>query len=72
MTTLIIKKVKPSSFVGSEGDRITYFWYKALRQDGVTIDFGSKNEYKVDEEIEIDLEKTELSGGKFRYKEASF
>lgn len=72
MTKLKIKKVKPSPFTGSEGDQIEYFWYKALRlSDGITLDFGSAKEYEVDQEVELDLEKTELSGGKFRYKEAT-
>lgn len=69
---LIIKKVTPRPFEGSSGEQIKYYWYKALRgHDAVTIEFGSRNEYEVDDELDLDLEKTEISGGRFRYKEIS-
>jgi len=69
---LKIKKVRDGKFKSSEGEMISYFWYKALRgEDGVTIEFGSKNEYEVDDEIDIELEKSERAGGRFGYKEPS-
>lgn len=70
-TKLKITKVIPRAFTGSNGDTIEYYWYKGLRGgDNVTIEFGSKNKYDLDEEIEILLEKSETKTG-FRYKEIS-
>lgn len=72
MTKLKIVKAREGGFTSSDGKRINYFWYKALREeDGVTIEFGSKKEYEEGEEIEIYLEKNEMPGGKFRYKESN-
>lgn len=72
MTKIIIKKVRDGSFTSGNGEEINYFWYKALRRsDDVTLEFGSSNEYKINDEIEIELEKIEISGGKYRYKEPS-
>lgn len=70
MEVKIIKKVsKP--FKGNDGEEIMYFWYTALRQgDGVTIQFGSPNEYEEAETISVNLEKREGRDGKIRYMEA--
>lgn len=68
ITDLTIKKVKDGKFE-SNGETIQYYWYKALREDGVTLDFGSKKKYDEGDVIGIELEKTEVQGGKFRYKE---
>jgi len=69
--TIKEKKVKP--FQTSEGDKMDYAWYKALRGDGVTIKFGSMDcSHEVGDEVNIDLEKIEsVQNGKptFRYKE---
>lgn len=68
--TITKKTLKP--FKGQEGKEIPYAWYKGVRQrDGVTVEFGSKNtEHAVGDFVEnISLEKSELSGGRFRYKE---
>jgi len=67
---LKITKVTERPFVGNEGKEISYYWYKGLREgDGVTINFGSKNEFSLNDEVDLDLEKTELANGKFQYKE---
>lgn len=69
---------KSKSFTGDDGDERDYFWYSGLRgEDGITIKFGSKNDYELDQEVEVNLEKTEriseLKDGKkkitFMYKE---
>lgn len=70
MTELVIKKATKKPFESSEGETINYFWYKAFRpSDGVTLEFGSTEEHKLNAEIEIELEKIELTNGKYRYKE---
>lgn len=72
LTTLKILKATAKPFTGSDGTEVNYNWYRAERiNDGVTIEFGSRKSYDVDEEVEIELEKTELTNGKFRYKEPS-
>lgn len=59
-TTLEIKKASKKPFTTSEGEQMDYFWYRGLRKnDGVTIDFGSTQEYGVGDEVEIELEKGE-------------
>jgi hypothetical protein len=66
---IVKKTVRP--FNNSKGEKIDYAWYKAVREkDGVTIEFGSSDcALSVDQSYELLLEKTELSGGKFRYKQ---
>lgn len=47
---------------------IPWTWYKAVRiKDGVTIEFGSSEEFEIDEDYELILEKQETARG-FRYK----
>ncbi|HNV97621.1 MAG TPA: hypothetical protein PKL13_04990 [bacterium] len=69
--TIKEKKVKP--FTTSEGKKMDYAWYKALREDGVTIKFGSMDcSHEIGDEVEIELEKTESIQNEkpaFRYKE---
>lgn len=70
----LIKKVNKRPFQSSEegGGMIDYFWYKATRlSDGVTIEFGSRNEYKVDQTVDLELEKKETAKGGIRYTEPS-
>lgn len=62
---LEIIKANPKPFEGDGGESIPYFWYKAKKEDGFVLKFGSKNEYKEKELIDIDLEKTETG-----YKES--
>jgi len=69
---LKITRRKDGSFDGSDGERVPYFWYKAVRPDGVTLEFGSKNDsYSEGDELELDIEKTERANGKFGYKEVA-
>jgi len=66
----VITKVNPKPFNSSEGGMINWFWYRAERiGDQVTIDVGSRREYKVGQEVTLDVEKNELANNKFRYKE---
>lgn len=61
---LKITKVTNKPFTGSDGEEINYYWYKAVRRgDGVTIEFGSKNEYEEGEQVELLLEKIETKRG---------
>lgn len=70
MVKVKITKATAKPFNSSEGGMINWFWYRGERlADGVTIEFGSRKEYKVSETISAELEKTELANGKFRYKE---
>lgn len=67
-----ILKVRDGSFQGRDGDSISYFWVKAIRlADGVTLEFGSKrgDEFEVDDEPELELQKSEDGRGGYRYKE---
>lgn len=68
-TKLTITRVKSGAFKNDEDETIQYWWYKGLRTDGITVEFGSPNEYEKGQEVEILLEKSELPGGRFRYKE---
>lgn len=67
-----IKSKRDGSFNGTDG-RVSYTWYKALRlKDGVTLEFGSKNAgYNAGEELDLELEKSERSGGRFGYKDVT-
>jgi len=68
-TKLTIKKRKDGTFEGTDGP-VPYFWYKAVRDDGVTIEFGSTDGSHLEgESKELMIEKTERAGGKFGYKE---
>lgn len=69
-----ILEKKQKNFTSDNGDEIEYFWYKALRGDGVSLKFGSLNgDHEVEKEVDINLEKTEYIDKKgnlnFRYKE---
>lgn len=65
-----IEKANKRPFQSQEGGMIDYFWYKATNlANDVSIEFGSRKEYKVGKEYDIQLEKTELANGKYRYKE---
>lgn len=68
---LKILSVKNKPFKTDEGDDMDYFWYRAIREsDGVTIQFGSKTgEHAVGQTLDLNIEKTERTGGKFGYKE---
>jgi hypothetical protein len=68
---LILRDSKDGSFQGEEGEKVPYFWTKAKRlSNGVSLEFGGKISHKKNEELELDLEKTERADGKgFRYKE---
>lgn len=70
---LKITDKRDGSFEGDTG-RIEYYWYKALREgDEVTIDFGSRREYDIDDKVDLVLNKEEYrtpkGAIKFRYKE---
>jgi len=69
MKIKIIKK-RPGDFQGRDGETVEYYWYKAIRSsDEVTIEFGSKDGgLKFDQEIDINIEKSEDPRGGFRYK----
>jgi len=68
-----ITKVTPRPFVGSDGEKRDYYWYRAVRiEDGVTIDFGSQQVYEVGDNVDIHLVKYEKKDGKIGYKESSF
>jgi len=70
MVKVKISKATPKPFNSSEGGMIDWAWYRGERLvDGVTIEFGSRKKYSVGETVSLDLEKTELTNGKFRYKE---
>jgi len=62
---------KDGSFQGDDGQKVEYYWYKALREsDGVTIEFGSRDgNHRMNETKDLDIEKTERAGGRFGYKE---
>lgn len=66
-----ITKKKDSPFTNSDGDTMDYFWYNAERlSDGVNFRFGSQNgQHKVDEEVDLEIEKYERENGKIAYKE---
>lgn len=69
MEKYTIKRVKDGSFDGDDG-RVPYFWVKLLRlSDGVTLEAGSKRgDFEQGDTLELEVEKTELGNGKFRYK----
>lgn len=67
---LTIKNIKDGSFTGNEGNTVNYYWYKATKEDGFVVRFGSKNEYEKDESINIDLEEYTDSKGRKGYKES--
>lgn len=68
---LKIKSVQSKPFKGSEGEMVPYFWTRAERADGVTIQFGGVVDYsgKVGEQLELNVEKQEFSNGKTGYRE---
>jgi len=65
-----ITRVKDGSFEGTDGAKVAYFWIKGETEDGLTIEFGTKDgDREVGDTIEdLQLEKTEGARG-FRYKE---
>lgn len=67
--TLKIISVRAKPFKGQDGSDIMYFWYTAVRGDGVQIQFGSLYEYTEGENAEVDLIKTESARGGIIYKE---
>lgn len=70
MVEVLITKKTAKPFVGTDGDEVMYFWYRAERQsDQVSIDFGSMNEYEEGEKVEVNLLKVERRNGKIGYKE---
>lgn len=65
-----IQKKTKRPFKTQEGDMMDYFWYTAERvEDGVTINFGSMNNYNEEETIEANLTKYEKKNGEIGYKE---
>jgi len=67
---LTITRKRDGSFDGDGGERVEYYWYKALLATGVTIEFGSRvSTHEVGQELDLDIEKTERAGGRFGYKE---
>lgn len=70
-TKLTITGKKDGSFVGGQGDKISYWWYTGVRKDdGVTLQFGSINgDYDVDDQVEVTLEKYESKNGRVNYRE---
>lgn len=69
MAQLLIKSVKPKPFKSTVGgEEIPYFWYRAEREDGTTIEFGSKNgQYEIGKLETVPLEKREGLDGRVRY-----
>jgi len=66
---IFLEKVKARPFKTEDGDTVEYFWYKGKREDGVTIEFGSKvGDLVLNEEHDLTIQKTERAGGKFGYK----
>jgi len=71
-TKLKIQRVRDGSFQGRDGEPVEYYWTKGIRlADGVTIEFGGKEKFVEGQEVEITLEKTEVAGGSYRYKQIS-
>lgn len=73
-TKIKVVKVRDGSFDGRDGERVDYYWVKAVRiSDSVTFEFGSKGggDYAEGQEYEVNLEKSESPKGGFRYKEIS-
>lgn len=69
---LKIISVKKSLFKGDDNADILYFWYRAEREDGVKIEFGStQGDHEINPALAVDLsvEKVELRNGKISYKE---
>jgi len=68
---LKIKSVENKPFTSGDGERVDYFWYRAVREDNeCTIQFGSREgEHPIGEVVDLDIEKTERADGKFGYKE---
>lgn len=66
----ILKDSKDGSFQGDEGEKINYYYTKAMRvSDGVTLEFGGKLQFKKGEKKNLEIEKSERADGKgFRYK----
>jgi len=65
-----IKKVIAKPFDGSDGAKVNYFWIKAEREDGVTVDIGTTMDLqsREGETLKLDVEKSERSGGRYGYK----
>jgi len=69
-TKLKIIRVKDGSFTGDDGAKVEYYWVKGETEDGLTIEFGTKDSgHEEGVTKSVELEKTEAKGGKFRYKE---
>jgi len=68
---LIITSVKNKPFTKDDGSTLDYFWYRALRlSDHVTFQFGSmEGGHPVNQELDLNIEKTEKNGGGYGYKE---
>jgi len=67
-----IVKVKDGTFVGSDGEDVTYFWVKAKRvSDNVQLEFGTRSDYRGKEgtTVTLELEKREKSNGRVGYVE---
>lgn len=70
MENYIIQTVTPKKFISKEtGDEVMYFWYNALRGDGVVLQFGSTREYTEGERIQAEIIRTINSKGKPFFKE---
>lgn len=70
LTKLVIRKVTAKPFTGGDGEKVPYFWIKAQREDGVTIEFGTQQDHHTVGETEtVNLERVERSNGKIGYKE---
>lgn len=67
---LKIVRIKNGDFVGDGGELVTYRWIKAVRADGVTIEFGTRRTNHVEgSDVDLNIEKTEKAGGGFKYRE---
>jgi len=66
-----ITKIKEKPFIGSDGETVPYFWYKALRlNDNVNLEFGSTQGGRaVGTDHEITLERRESNTGKLVWRE---
>jgi len=64
-----ILEVKDGSFTGSEGDKVSYFYHKAIRvADDINFEFGSTVEH-AQGEYDLNLVKYEKKSGKVAWKE---
>jgi len=65
-----VKRIKDGGFSGDDGNRVEYAWVKLETEDGLTVEFGTKDAsmFEEGEDVEVEVEKYERKGGKYGYK----